>query len=587
MMEPRTSLFDRQLARFLARLSRLSGGDLARFEALVAELSAALAAGHSCLDITATDAELLLRIPHLVSNTAATPLVLRERRLYLQRYFCYEQQLAGQLLAMAQQPPAQLDCAELLALCFPPEPSESMSDQQRAAELALSRPLALIAGGPGTGKTSTVVRILGLLLAVLGSELAIALVAPTGKAAMRLQESIAHQRGQLPLSADICERIPAAAQTLHRLLGVRRHSISFRHDHANPLPWDVVVVDESSMVDLALMGKLVAALKPGARLILLGDRDQLSSVESGAVFGDCVAALPANTVELQRTYRFEHHIRDLAGAVNRGAGEEAWQLLLGAESGERKLGLLTGALFEEIGRRVEPYLRLAVGLGSGPVRVTDGQGAQDERDEQVDQGNLAALFTQLRSFQVLCAVRHGRSGVTGVNQGVERYLRAKGYDCPSGAWYPGRPIMIRQNDHRLGLYNGDVGICLPEPGALGGFRVWFEGQDGQPRSFSPSRLPECETVYGMTVHKSQGSEFTEILLLLPEQDLPVLSRELIYTAITRAKQGILVSGSRDIFCAAVARRAVRMSGLRQCLSREGQGGLVQELPKTDLPGEET
>ena len=547
MMEQKSSLFDRQLACFLARLSRLAGDQLERFEALVRELSASLADGHSCQMVTPGEAELLVRVPHLVSSGPRTPLVLQGPRLYLQRYFCYEQQLASRLLALAAKSLEPIACDALLDLCFPLAPDEKISDQRRAAELALGSPLALIAGGPGTGKTSTVVRILGLLLAVLEPELDIALAAPTGKAARRLQESIVAGRQDLPLPEEIRARIPTEARTLHRLLGVRRHQVSFRHDQANPLPWDVVVVDESSMVDLALMSKLVAALKPGARLILLGDRDQLSSVESGAVFADCVAALPARSVELLRTYRFDRHIHELSLAVNRGTAEEAWRFLV--EGWEGALGILTGSLFAEIGRRLEPFLRLAMETGPG-----DGK-------------DLAALFRQLRSFQVLCAVRQSRCGVTGVNQGVERYLRAQGYDCPAGGWYAGRPIMIQRNEYRLELYNGDVGICLPEAGENGGFRIWFEGRDGQPRSFSPARLPEYETVYGMTVHKSQGSEFDEVLLLLPDQDLPVLSRELIYTAITRARQVVQLSGSREIFCAAVGRRAMRMSGLRECLSQ--------------------
>ncbi|MBC8209239.1 MAG: exodeoxyribonuclease V subunit alpha [Desulfobulbaceae bacterium] len=561
-MIQRSLLFDQQFAGFLTRLSRLSGGEAGRFEFLIAELSAALTAGHSCLMIDASDEKLLSVIPHLVSDTAATPLVLQDRCLYLQRYFCYEQQLAGQLLAMAEQAPVMLDCDEQLDRCFPPEPGEKISDQRRAAELALSRHLALIAGGPGTGKTSTVVKILGLLLALQGTDTAIALAAPTGKAAMRLQESIASQRNDLPFADEICERIPAGVFTLHRLLGVRRHAVSFRYDQNNPLPWDVVVVDESSMIDLALMSKLVDALKPGARLILLGDRDQLSSVESGAVFGDCVAALPASLVELLRTYRFERHIKELSLAVNQGSAEAAWQMLVryGDDSGILS-GLLTGSLYEQIGGRIEPYLRLA-----GSISPGDGDA-------------MAGLFRQLRSFQVLCAVRHGRSGVAAVNEGVERYLRARGYDCPSGDWYAGRPVMIRRNDYRLELYNGDVGICLPDPDSSAGFRVWFEGQGEQLRSFASARLPEAETVYGMTVHKSQGSEFEEVLLLLPDHDLPVLSRELIYTAITRAKRVIRVSALREIFCTAISRQAVRMSGLRARLGREKAGSFLQQSPE--------
>ena len=629
------SPLDIQFARFLAGRSGLKGEPKDRFELLIKRLSASLADGHSCLELTSKEEQFLSGIdPGLISQDITTPLVLWRCRLYLQRYYRYELRLAKQLRAMARiacplpdrsctvhgardtgpslacdrscavhgardtgpslacdrscavhgtrdtGPSLACDYRTALDDCFGHEQEgQEPNFQRRAAEMALQRPLALISGGPGTGKTSTVARILGLLLLTLGSDIHIALAAPTGKAAMRLSESIANALATLPFTETIKERIPSSASTLHRLLGVRHHSPHFRHTHANPLPWDVVVVDEASMVDLAMMSKLVDALKPGARLILLGDRDQLASVESGAVLADCIEALPDNTVTLQKSYRFNQEIRDFARAVNTNDSGTAWAMLTDKTHETATVSLLHEPAVDFAGSRYRRYMQKALAL-------------QDGSEEEIRQ-----LFQCFNQFRLLCATRRGDRGVETLNHQLEQRLAAEGspihgsHDTrpslaggrssaipgsrdtrPSlaGAWYPGRPVMILANDYSLRLFNGDIGICLPDMAApdsdAGSFKVWFEHEDGSLKGYQPYRLPACETVFAMTIHKSQGSEFDEVLVVLPKADTPLLTRELIYTAVTRAKTKALIDSDQAIFRGAVNRTISRASGLHAMLT---------------------
>ena len=533
------SLLDIYFAGFLAARSGLTGQAKQAFENLVRNLSAALSAGHSCLPVDREEQELLAGTG-LVSEGRLGPLVLSRNRLYLHRYFTYEARLASQIVVLAKQAYSVPDGRALLDACFGPETDE-VDWQKKAAETAMHKALCIISGGPGTGKTSTVVRILGLLLQANGCDLQVALAAPTGKAAMRLRQSVGDNLESLPFPEPIITAIPSEARTLHRLLGARGNSPHFRHTRENPLPWDVVVVDEASMVDLAMMSKLVDALKPGSRLLLLGDKDQLASVESGAVLIDLVRALPENTVELQKTYRFNATIKGLAQAVNRGEAEAAWRLLSNPSS--RDVGLVDTPLEKYAGDRYAIYM------------------------EQVARGGAAGygqVFAAFNSFRVLCAVRRGERGVEGVNAGVEQYLAQCGYDCLSTVWYPGRPILITRNDYSLNLSNGDIGICLTDP-ADGIVKVWFELPDGTCKTCLPYRLPQSETAYALTIHKCQGSEFDEVLVVLPQEESRVLSRQLIYTAVTRARKRVLMATSKEILQLSLAGKIKRFSGLREML----------------------
>ncbi len=535
--------FDRHLAAFLSGRCRLEEPERSRFRARIGDLSAAMADGHVCLPLIEEDLEMFLRSPLTGDGSRPAPLVVAGGRLYLQRYYRYERRLAYQLLRLAGERHRVEGLEELLDSAFPATGPEER--QRQAGRMALTRSLVLVTGGPGTGKTFTVARILSLLLMRHGAGLRLALAAPTGKAAMRLSESIASGMDACGLPPDLQSALPEKASTIHRLLGVRRDSTQFRHTSERPLPVDVVVVDEASMVDLALMSKLVDALPPGGRLILLGDRDQLASVESGAVLADCCRALADNTVELDRTYRFDAGIARLAALVNGRDASEAWALLESA--GLDTIGVLNEGIVEHAVPRYQQYMEAASRAG----------------DEQ----QIRELFALLGRFRVLCALRQGRQGTVAINAAVEQGLREQGCAIAAGEdWYPGRPVMVTRNDYSLELFNGDVGICLPERSADGRLLVWFERPDGRLRTLVPGRLPQCETVFAMTVHKSQGSEFEEVLVVLPDRDNQLLSRELVYTAITRARKAVRISAPREILVAAVGRTLCRSSGLAEMLA---------------------
>jgi len=547
---------DRAFADFLVERSALSPGKRERLWNLVAGLSRALGEGHSCLPLSPADQELLHGLPSVGDGRTATPLVLYRGLLYLQRYFHYERHLASAIAILAS--------ANLLATGEGMEAIQAgfLSGQDeaqlRAVAMAAGQALTIICGGPGTGKTTTVVAILARLM-VTSSEgrlPTVALAAPTGKAAMRLGEAVGKSLTHLSIPEEARWAIPTTAATLHRLLGVRRGSPRFVHNHDNPLGWDIVVVDEASMVDLALMSKLVDAIKPGGRLILLGDKDQLASVESGAVLADLVKHLPENTVELTTTYRFDQGIKNLAEAIKTGNGERAWQLLRQGQEGSATL--LEKDQLDSLARRYdEIFFALQAAAAPDPGWV------------------LAAL----NRFRILCALQHGRRGVATVNHQVELALAARGFAVRPGNWYPGRPVLITRNDYGLGLFNGDIGVCLRQVGS-GELRVWFERAEGGLRSFTPTRLPDCQTVYAMTIHKSQGSEFEEVAVLLPENHSRVLGRELLYTGVTRAKKKVSVLAEEEILRFTIAKTVERHGGLGNWLRGfAGDKGQEASLPE--------
>ena len=516
------------------------------------------------------------------------PLILDDAgRLYLYRYWAYERQLAEDVLRRLADEPSDVDFPRLregLDRLFPPAGDAEADWQRVAAAVAVLKRLSVISGGPGTGKTTTVIRILALLAEQAVRPLHIALTAPTGKAATRMQEAIRLTRDYLPVSPAIREAIPGEAMTIHRLLGFRPGSVRFRHDRHNPLPVDVLVVDEASMVDLALMAKLVRALPPRARLILLGDKDQLASVEAGAVLGDIcgdssgfspafrerlteatgqdadgyplATTLQAGSpetgplirdsiVELRRSYRFgeQSGVGRLARHVNRGESREALALL---ES---------GGCEDVIWRPLESPRDLAGRLPEVAERLRTHLAVDIPE----------AALSGLDRLRVLCAHRAGPFGVETLNQRIQEYLEARGLIRPRSPWYHGRPVLITSNDYSLRLFNGDLGVALSDPASEGRPRVFFRTAEGGIRRLSPARLPEYETAYATTVHKSQGSEAESVLLVLPNELSPVMTRELIYTGITRARSRVEIWGTRSIFEAAIARRLQRSSGLRDAL----------------------
>lgn len=498
------------------------------------------------------------------------PLILCDDRLYLARYHAYEARLAEQLLARAGELP-EFDegrLSESLARLFAFN-QQSPDWQRLAAAQAVRRRLSVISGGPGTGKTTTVVRLLAALLEQPGCErLAIGLAAPTGKAAARMAEAIRNAKAGLPVSDAIKAALPDEARTLHRLLGSRGDSPRVRHDADNPLPLDVLVVDEASMVDLALMAKLVDALPPRARLILLGDKDQLAAVEAGAVFaelcegrgfdaqaandlqritGQCVP-VQAPTSRLGDAVVLLTHSHRFAG--DSGIGELARRINDGDAPGTLKLL-----------RENRPDLQ----WNPAPVpttlveRLEQGYAAYLHAARQADP---ALAFAAFNRFRALTAQREGAFGVSGLNEALEMRLKRQLGVPARERWYPGRAVMVRQNDYALGLFNGDIGLCLASEHGL---RVYFEGDDGH-RAFAPARLPSHESAFAMTVHKSQGSEFDEVLLVLPDQPSPLLTRSLLYTGITRAKGRVEIWALPARLQEAVSTRADRAAGLAQRLS---------------------
>jgi exodeoxyribonuclease V alpha subunit len=505
------------------------------------------------------------------------PLILDAgHRLYLARYWNYEKKLADRLLALAESPCENIDLPRLRAdldRLFAHN-KETPDRQKLAAAVAVLRRFCVISGGPGTGKTSTVVRILAALQAQAGDKpLRIALGAPTGKAAARVQEAIRGQKARLDLPQALLDAIPDTACTLHRLLGARPDSVYFRHHRENPLPVDVVVVDEASMIDLALMAKLADALPEHARLILLGDKDQLAAVEAGSVFGDlcassgydpefaeqlCTASgvdigsgdlfAPAlsNCVALlthSHRFRADSGIGGLARLINEGRARQAIELLAKGDHAD--------LAWERERARQETDLA---------ERMAQGYRAFFEAvDQEADPRDTLRAFDR---FRVLTAHREGERGARGVNRRFEEWLWAHRRIRPGTRWYPGRPVMVTRNDYDLRLFNGDVGVALGSGGEL---RVYFEDADGRVRGFAPGRLPEHDTVYAMTVHKSQGSEFDEILLLLPDAESPVLDRPLVYTGLTRARHRAEIRGAQAILETAIKRPPVRSSGLGERL----------------------
>ncbi len=582
---------DVQFARFMARIG---GSDADEIVLAAALTSQRVDRGHVCADLAALAGRVVLPAedddpeagapvlaPSLARWRAALeqsplvgpdrPLMLDERgRLYLQRYWRYERALAEAIRARATRVHA-IDEARLradAARLFPSTGEQGPDLQRVAAVAAALRSLSVVSGGPGTGKTTTVVRMLALLASQSAEPLRIGLAAPTGKAAARMQEAIRAARASLPVDEAIRARIPDDARTIHRLLGARPESASFRHGPANPLPLDVLVVDEASMVDLALMARIVGALPDAARLVLLGDRDQLASVEAGAVLGDLCgpapgfsdafrarieglvgSSLPAGAREgtpladcvvlLSRSYRFagDSDIGRLADAVNRG-------------DAERARALLDAAGTPDVSRADGPDRELV---------ATAVAGYREYLARVAAVAPPAEIFAAFRGFRVLCAHRRGPRGAETLNRLVVERLGAH------GEWYAGRPVLVTENDYALRLFNGDVGIALPDPDAGGRLRVFFEGEAGTLRRIPPLRLPPHETTYAMTIHKSQGSEFDRVVLVLPPEDSRLLTRELLYTAITRARSSVLMWGDDLVVRAAVERRLVRSSGLRDAL----------------------
>ena len=498
--------------------------------------------------------------PLVSDGTATTPLVVTpDGRLYLYRYFELERRLAELIMQRTQICDVAIDSTQLEAALDTLFPDDATSaDQRNAATLAVHNRFTVISGGPGTGKTATVVRILTLLSQLkLAAPERMLLCAPTGKAAARLREALADT---LP-AVTPGDTLPTDAVTAHRLLGWRPGKKP-RYHAMRPLNCDLLVLDEASMVDLALMVSILEALPAHARLILLGDRDQLSSVEAGAVLGDiCRAAdsgpLADTLAPLTHNWRFGAHspIAALASAVREARVTDALTLLDDPASAQISLQAAQedAALDALLAEQITPVYAEVARL------VREGADAK-------------AVFEKLGSLMVLCAHRTGPRGVTDLNRRVSVQLGAGGALSPGLPAYPGQPLMVTRNDTALGLFNGDIGVVMPDADSPGRLQAVFLDAGGDERVVSLGRLPEHETAYAMTVHKAQGSQARQVVLVLPTQLSPVLSRELIYTGITRAEQSLEIWAAHEVLAGAIGRSAQRATGLADRLQGRSASG---------------
>jgi len=590
---------DIRFANFIARISENNDPDILLGAALVSNVTGD---GNVCLDLASFagraltemyQAESAEKVPPVVCPAISTwrkkllsisavgrpgdycPLIMDDDRLYLYRYWEYEKKLADSIRSRVLSQSCNKVCGRIdsdflqktFAWLFPVQ--ERTTDRQRAALLnVVFNNFTVITGGPGTGKTTVITKIIAAFLALAkGGRFKILLAAPTGKAAARLSESITAFKEQIDYPDSIRhirDAIPTETFTIHRMLGTIPNSPYFRHNSDNPLLADLVIIDEASMVDLALMSKLVQAVPDKARLVLVGDKDQLASVESGSVLGDICShgdtgASPIRNaiIDLKKNYRFSENsgIGKLSRCVKNG---DAAGALAALKKGE-------GVIWEKINQAPAqgPYdiLELHDNLKESVLKGFSGFLETDDPDEAI---------AKLKAFKILSPVKQGPFGVFFLNRIAEQILSDEGLIKPnnrsSDPWYPGRPVLITRNDYNLQLFNGDIGIIMPAYGSkTDRLYAFFPDHSGGARRFLPWILPEHETVFAMTVHKSQGSEFDDVLMILPEKDTPVLTRELIYTGITRARQSLTILGTEAVLKAAISRRIERASGLRKYL----------------------
>lgn len=525
------------------------------------------------------------------------PLVLDGHRLYLDRYWRYEQRLITRLLELLDNRPEPIDSAILQRHLETLFPDEADALQRAAAESAARRSLTVLTGGPGTGKTTTVVRVLATLLLSTpgGASPRVVLSAPTGKAAARMAETVRGIAETLPAPEETISALRnLPAVTMHRLLGWRSASPTrFLHDAGNPLPYDVVVVDESSMASLPMMARLVDALGARTRLILVGDRDQLTSVDAGAVFSNICGPSGSATYASQRT-----STDSPAGLEARGHPELADSIVtltrfhrFGSGSGIGELARAIRRVGAGGDTAADDVLNLLRSLRTGPdtsgqnddvaltaPAMTGRHPLPDDVLEEVVTEYGAAVQLALRGapatevldaferVRVLTALRRGPDGVDALNRIIGRALAVAVPGYTTDEPFPiGQPVLVMRNDHQSQLYNGDVGVVVRDPNSPAQRRVAFPTIDGGVRLLAPARLPETEPVFAMSVHKSQGSQFERVVLVLPRVDSPLLSRELVYTGITRARQSVKVVADENVLFTALGRRVQRASGLAERL----------------------
>ena len=544
--------------------------------------------GHICIEIAQEDIPTLTSLVDFVTTdpSKTMPFVLDGNRLYLHRYWSYEMDITKRILAKIQQSPeitqsrkkALLDLRPMVQALFPTPDWQLMASIQ-----AITNNLMIITGGPGTGKTTTVSKILTLLF-TLQPSCRVALAAPTGKAAVRMEESLRRASEQAP--AEIKSKFEQLQPyTLHKLLGTKLGSIHFKHNEHNPLPFDLIVVDETSMVDIALFAKLLNAIGEHTRLILLGDRNQLSSVEAGSIFGDLCLSVPNPNAYSTETkeYMAQFYGPDvalplLADPLTNQATDSASQQhpLFGHMTelqyshrfnDQQGIGKFSKAVLHGDIAEAETFYAL-----NDPNLTLDNTYNEDKFREIILEGYRAFIqepdiqlaLKKMNQLKVLCAVRQGKWGIHETNKRIESILAQAGLLKPKGEFYANRPIIVTANDYNIKLFNGDIGLIRPASAQDPTLRCWFEDGEGGIKSVLPAYIPSPETVFAMTIHKSQGSEFDEVLVLLPpDKTHALLTRELLYTAVTRAKTKAMVQCSAEVLKSTISQKVKRSSGLNQ------------------------
>ncbi|NIG56723.1 exodeoxyribonuclease V subunit alpha [Chitinophaga sp. Cy-1792] len=568
-------------------------------------LSKKLSEGHICLDLNHLQAEqeqlpeyysfrdnsLSLLANQLLVGSAEVlnkPFILHRQKLYMQRYYMYETTLlqyirnilSEEAFLRKDRAAALLQHSQLVQQLFPPDNSGTATDdpvdwQLAAAITGILNNFTIITGGPGTGKTTTVAKILALLYTIDPSQ-KVALAAPTGKAAARMAESL--RNAAIPRDPHIAAKFQdLTPSTIHRLLKPVKGSPYFRHNQDNPLNYDVIIVDECSMIDLALFTKLLAAIRPSTRIILLGDKDQLASVEAGSLFGDLCQAQPELNVFSPPLAALINQFASPQGQINNISSHSQHPLFEHVVelrrsrrfTGNTGIGKFSKALI----RNNAAVIREMMEPGADEQVVIDTDYSEKLFEEFItgytsfiqEKDTLTAL-RKMNELRVLVAIRDGSQGLANINRRIEKYLSDKKYIHLTSAFYENRPLMLTRNYYEHGLFNGDTGIIRPDENGV--LMAWFEDSDGQLISVFPGYLTLAETAFAMTIHKSQGSEFGKVLVVLPATEVPLLTRELVYTAVSRARNKVYVQGSTDTLLLAAQKFVDRGSGINTRIATE-------------------
>ncbi len=522
-------------------------------------------------------------------NGAKQPFVLHNNRLYLQRYFNYETAIVSRIKAFvesekyeAQKRSKELKLnADFIKTVFSGSSlpkstiaAENVDWQLVAAVSAVLNNFTIITGGPGTGKTTTVAKILAILYTI-NPNLKVALTAPSGKAAVRMAESL--KASSLNVDENISQKLKAIApSTIHRLLKYVPDSPYFKHNKGNTVNYDVVIVDESSMIDVALFAKLLDAIGPETRLILLGDKDQLASVEAGSLFGDlCKTQSGLEVFTAERAQLINSFISNTARQIPADYILKETAHLLSEHiielkrshrfTSDKGIGKFSKAIIKNDCAALHEYLQ-----DNADDQVTIDTEYSNELFEQFAEGytdyikepDIKKALQRLNQLRVLCAVREGGQGLYSLNTAIENYLRRKKLINKNSEYYENRPIIITKNYYSLGLFNGDVGIIRPDESGI--LKAWFEDSDNELKSVFPGYIAESETVFAMTIHKSQGSEYDQVLVVLPDNiNISILTRELLYTAVTRAKSKVIVQASEEVILHTAEGVVERASGIME------------------------